>query len=110
MRHSFGVAVRDVDCAFKLVRAATRCARSPLASDGAMISTELLVRAPARRAGGSPRSACTTGRASRASPSGGDPRVIAARLPRAPGAAPRLRDADRAPMPASGRRRRAPAT
>src|SRR4051812_43743176 len=40
---SFGVGVRDVDCAFKLVRGrAVRALR--LDSDGAMISTELLVR------------------------------------------------------------------
>jgi glycosyltransferase involved in cell wall biosynthesis len=44
MRLSFGVGVRDVDCAFKLVRGPAVRAL-PLASDGAMISTELLVRA-----------------------------------------------------------------
>jgi glycosyltransferase involved in cell wall biosynthesis len=43
MRRSFGVAVRDVDCAFKLMRGdAVRTLG--LESDGAMISTELLVR------------------------------------------------------------------
>ena len=44
MRVSFGVGVRDVDCAFKLVRGPAARAL-PLDSDGAMISTELLVRA-----------------------------------------------------------------
>jgi glycosyltransferase involved in cell wall biosynthesis len=44
MRASFGVGVRDIDCAFKLVRGSAARAR-PLTSDGAMISTELLVRA-----------------------------------------------------------------
>jgi glycosyltransferase involved in cell wall biosynthesis len=45
---SFGVTVRDVDCAFKLMRgSAVRELR--LASEGAMVSTELLVRA--RQAG-----------------------------------------------------------
>ena len=38
MRRSFGVAVRDVDCAFKLVRGPAVRAL-PLESDGAMIST-----------------------------------------------------------------------
>ena len=44
MRRSFGISVRDVDCAFKLVRGPA-LRRLPLESDGAMISTELLVRA-----------------------------------------------------------------
>ena len=44
MRTSFGVGVRDVDCAFKLMRG--EAARAlPLTSEGAMVSTELLVRA-----------------------------------------------------------------
>jgi glycosyltransferase involved in cell wall biosynthesis len=44
MRRSFGVGVRDVDCAFKLMRG--EAARAlPLTSEGAMVSTELLVRA-----------------------------------------------------------------
>jgi glycosyltransferase involved in cell wall biosynthesis len=73
-RRSFGVAVRDVDCAFKLMRG--DAVRSlPLQSDGAMISTELVVRA--QQAGWViaevgvqhlPRVA--------GSPSGGDPRVV----------------------------------
>jgi glycosyltransferase involved in cell wall biosynthesis len=44
MRGTFGVAVRDVDCAFKLMRGPAVRALE-LDSDGAMISTELLVRA-----------------------------------------------------------------
>jgi glycosyltransferase involved in cell wall biosynthesis len=43
MRRSFGVAVRDVDCAFKLMRGEAVRALE-LESDGAMVSTELLVR------------------------------------------------------------------
>ena len=70
----FGLRVRDVDCAFKLVRREL-VADLPLVSSGAMISTELLVRC---LAGGArlqqlevrhrPR---TAGR-----PSGNDPRVV----------------------------------
>jgi glycosyltransferase involved in cell wall biosynthesis len=44
MRRSFGVGVRDVDCAFKLARGDALRALD-LRSDGAMISTELYVRA-----------------------------------------------------------------
>jgi glycosyltransferase involved in cell wall biosynthesis len=44
MRSTFGVAVGDVDCAFKLMRGPAARALE-LSSDGAMISTELLVRA-----------------------------------------------------------------
>ena len=71
---SFGVGVRDVDCAFKLMRGDALRAL-PLSSDGAMISTELLVRA--RMAGWRiaevgvhhlPRAA--------GEPTGGDPRVV----------------------------------
>jgi hypothetical protein len=75
MRASFGVGVRDVDCAFKLVRGDV-LRPLPLESDGAMISTELLVRA--RLAGwrlaevGVHHRPRTAG-----SPTGGDPRVIA---------------------------------
>src|SRR3954468_13110260 len=46
VERTFGVGVRDVDCAFKLMRGrAVRALR--LESDGAMVSTELLVRARA---------------------------------------------------------------
>jgi glycosyltransferase involved in cell wall biosynthesis len=44
MRRSFGVEVRDVDCAFKLMRGDAARALA-LESEGAMVSTELLVRA-----------------------------------------------------------------
>jgi glycosyltransferase involved in cell wall biosynthesis len=44
MRRTFRISVRDVDCAFKLVRGSAVRALD-LESDGAMISTELLVRA-----------------------------------------------------------------
>lgn len=44
MQRSFGVGVRDVDCAFKLIRGDALRALD-LQCDGAMISTELLVRA-----------------------------------------------------------------
>jgi glycosyltransferase involved in cell wall biosynthesis len=43
VRATFGLRVRDVDCAFKLARGPALRAL-PLCSDGAMISTELLVR------------------------------------------------------------------
>jgi glycosyltransferase involved in cell wall biosynthesis len=74
MRHSFGVAVRDVDCAFKLIRGDAVRALD-LRSDGAMVSTELLVRAAeaGMRFGEvgvhhRPRIA--------GDPTGGDPRVV----------------------------------
>jgi glycosyltransferase involved in cell wall biosynthesis len=74
MRRSFGVDVRDVDCAFKLVRGEAIRGLG-LESDGAMISTELLVRAghAELRIGQvgvhhRPRVA--------GAPSGGDPRVV----------------------------------
>jgi glycosyltransferase involved in cell wall biosynthesis len=75
MRRSFGIRVRDVDCAFKLMRGDAARAL-PLASDGAMVSAELLARAGL--AGWRlvevgvhhrPRVA--------GEPTGGDPRVIA---------------------------------
>jgi glycosyltransferase involved in cell wall biosynthesis len=44
VRHLFRIPVRDIDCAFKLVR--TDLAQSlPLTSNGAMVSTELVVQA-----------------------------------------------------------------
>jgi glycosyltransferase involved in cell wall biosynthesis len=46
VRHVFNLPLRDVDCAFKLVRR-DLLERIPLTSDGAMISTELVVRAVA---------------------------------------------------------------
>ncbi|HMJ32355.1 MAG TPA: glycosyltransferase family 2 protein [Baekduia sp.] len=49
VRRTFDLRVRDVDCAFKLIRR-DAVAGVPLTSSGAMISTELLVRARARGA------------------------------------------------------------
>jgi glycosyltransferase involved in cell wall biosynthesis len=74
VRRSLGVTVADVDCAFKLARGDALRAL-PLASDGAMISTELLVRAQRAQwriaevgVHHRPRVA--------GAPSGGDPRVV----------------------------------
>ena len=74
VRVTFGVRVRDVDCAFKLTRGPAVRAL-PLCSDGAMISTELLVRASQAQwrifelgVQHRPRVA--------GEPTGGDPRVI----------------------------------
>ena len=74
VRRSFGVGVRDVDCAFKLMRGdAVRAL--PLESEGAMVSTELLVRA--QLAGWR---ICEVGVHHRpraaGEPTGGDPRVV----------------------------------
>jgi glycosyltransferase involved in cell wall biosynthesis len=49
VRRAFDLQVRDVDCAFKLIRREV-VANVPLTSSGAMISTELLVRAQANGA------------------------------------------------------------
>lgn len=49
VRRAFGLGVRDVDCAFKLMRRDV-LARLDLTSDGATISTELLVKALANGA------------------------------------------------------------
>jgi len=49
VRHTFDLGIRDVDCAFKLVRRDVT-AHLDLTSDGATISTELLVKARARGA------------------------------------------------------------
>jgi glycosyltransferase involved in cell wall biosynthesis len=46
VRHNFDLPVRDVDCAFKLIRRDV-LERILLTADGAMVSTELLVRARA---------------------------------------------------------------
>jgi glycosyltransferase involved in cell wall biosynthesis len=74
MRRSFGVSVRDVDCAFKLMRGDAARALA-LESDGAMVSTELLVRAGL--AGWRIDEVGVHHRPRRAGdPTGGDPRVI----------------------------------
>ena len=74
VRRSFGVGVRDVDCAFKLMRGDALRAL-PLRSDGAMISTELVVRA--QLAGWRVVEAGVHHRPRMAGePTGGDPRVV----------------------------------
>lgn len=44
VRRTFDLRVRDVDCAFKLLRRSALTSLPPLQSDGALVSTELLVR------------------------------------------------------------------
>jgi glycosyltransferase involved in cell wall biosynthesis len=74
MRRSFGVGVRDVDCAFKLARGPALRALE-LHSDGAMISAELFVLA--ERAGWDVAQVGVHHRPRRAGePTGGDPRVV----------------------------------
>lgn len=79
VRRAFDLRVRDVDCAFKLLRRSALDTLPALESDGALVSTELLVRW--RRAGFTwlevgvnhyPRRAGTA--------TGADPRVIARAL------------------------------
>jgi glycosyltransferase involved in cell wall biosynthesis len=74
MCRTFGISVRDVDCAFKLMRGGAARALA-LESDGAMVSTELLVRAAL--AGWRTAEVGVHHRPRPAGrPSGGDPRVI----------------------------------
>ena len=95
MRHSFGIGVRDVDCAFKLARGPALRAL-PLTSDGAMISTELLVRAG--RAGWRIGELGVHHRARLAgTPTGGDPRVIVRAFRERRALLRRLRDESAAP-------------
>ena len=108
VRRSFGVALRDVDCAFKLMRGEPLRAL-PLASDGAMISTELLVRA--QRAGWRIAEVGVHHRPRPAGePSGGDPRVVLRAFREHRVLQRALRDAERAPAAAPGLAERAPAT
>ena len=74
VERSFGIGVRDVDCAFKLMRGKhVRALR--LESEGAMVSTELLVRA--RAAGWRVTEAGVHHRPRVAGEAtGGDPRVV----------------------------------
>ena len=76
VRRMFHLPVRDVDCAFKLVRR-DLLERFTLEATGAMISTELVVKSPRRGRSAARSSASITGRASRASSSGASPRVVA---------------------------------
>jgi glycosyltransferase involved in cell wall biosynthesis len=106
VRQSFGVALRDVDCAFKLLRGDALRALT-LASDGAMISTELAVRA--QRAGWRIAEVGVQHRPRAAGePSGGNPRVVLRAFREHRALQRALRDADRAP--AAGLAGRAPAT
>jgi glycosyltransferase involved in cell wall biosynthesis len=74
VRRTFGVGVRDVDCAFKLVRG-DALRRLPLASEGAMVSTELVRRGT--DAGWRVAEVGVTHRPRVAgTPTGGDPRVV----------------------------------
>ena len=76
VRRMLGVDVRDVDCAFKLVRRASLERIGPLVSEGAVISAELVVKL--QRSGarltqvGVPHHPRVAGK-----PSGGNPHVIA---------------------------------
>jgi hypothetical protein len=74
----FGLGVRDIDCAFKLFRREVLDA-IPIASRGAFVNTEMLVRA--RAAGFRIRQVPVTHRPRRAGrPTGASPRVIARAL------------------------------
>jgi len=76
VRRVLGIDIRDVDCAFKLLRRASLERIEPLVSEGAVISAELLVklhRSGARvKQVGIPHHPRVAGK-----PSGGNPRVIA---------------------------------
>jgi hypothetical protein len=96
MRRSFGVTLRDVDCAFKLMRGDAARAL-PLRSDGAMVSTELLVRAAA--AGWRIEEIGVHHRPRQAGePTGGDLRVIAHAFRERRALLRALRDERRAPQ------------
>ncbi|MGQ0803336.1 MAG: glycosyltransferase family 2 protein [Actinomycetota bacterium] len=76
VRALVGLNVRDVDCAFKLLRRSSVEAIRPLASEGAVISAELLVKL--QRAGARIKQVPVTHHPRPAGrPSGGSPRVIA---------------------------------
>jgi glycosyltransferase involved in cell wall biosynthesis len=71
-----GIHVRDVDCAFKLLRRSRLVEVGPLEADGAVISAELLLKLD--RAGVVVRQVPVSHRPRQAgTPSGADPRVIA---------------------------------
>ncbi len=76
VRAVVGLDVRDVDCAFKLLRRSCVEQALPLVSDGAVISAELLVKL--QRAGARIKQVPVTHHPRPAGkPSGGSPRVIA---------------------------------
>jgi glycosyltransferase involved in cell wall biosynthesis len=107
VRRSFGVAVRDVDCAFKLVRG-DRLRALPLTSDGAMISTELVVLA--QRSGWRIAEVGVHHRPRTAGvPSGGDPTVVLRAFREHRALQRALREAER-PAAQRGLGERAPAT
>jgi glycosyltransferase involved in cell wall biosynthesis len=94
MRRSFGVEVRDVDCAFKLVRGDALRSLG-LESDGAMVSTELYVRAALRGLRVAEVGVHHRPRVAGA-PTGGDPRVVLRAFGERRALLRRLRDAERA--------------
>ena len=101
VHHSFGVGLRDIDCAFKLMRG-DRLRALGLTSEGAMISTELLVRA--ERAGwrvaevGVHHRPRPTGESS-----GGDARVVLRAFREHRALRRALREPERIPAAAAGR-------
>jgi hypothetical protein len=100
MRLTFRVGVRDVDCAFKLVRGSAVRALD-LESDGAMVSTELVVRA--QLAGWRIAEAGVHHRPREAGePTGGDVRVVAQAFRERRALIRRLRGGDVRSRPATG--------
>lgn len=101
VRRVFHVGLRDVDCAFKLMRRDV-VQPLPLTSDGAMVSTELVIRA---RDAGARIAELGVGHRPRAAgrPSGASPRVVvrAFRELRAVRAELRVAAADTSPTPLS---------
>jgi glycosyltransferase involved in cell wall biosynthesis len=76
VRRVLGIDIRDVDCAFKLLRRASVERIEPLTSEGAVISAELLVKL--QRSGARLKQVGISHHPRLAGkPSGGDPRVIA---------------------------------
>ena len=92
MHHSFGVTVRDVDCAFKLVRGDALRSLG-LESDGAMVSTELYVRAALRGLRVAEVGVHHRPRVA-GEPTGGDPRVVLRAFGERRALLRRLRDAE----------------
>lgn len=102
VRASLGVGLRDVDCAFKLVRGAL-LRELPLTCDGAMISTELAVRAQQARWRVVQRGVAHRPRRS-GTPSGNAPHVVARAFRERRALARELRGEGRAPRPTGLRR------